>query len=106
MHDNAHICKDKNWRKHQLFGYLDNGTLYSTYGTFHKKGLKKWGKEGDICGVTLDRSVNPMKATFYVGREEQCTVELPEDVDGTKIVLSVRVHPDGAVESIPPLVSC
>ena len=96
-----HICSDKNWRKYQLFGYLDNGKLYSSYCKLHTKGLKKWNIINSIVGLILDKNTNPIIATFYVNNQEQIKVELPKDIDPNKIVLAVRVHPDGAIQSVP-----
>ena len=96
-----HICSDKNWRKYQLFGFLDNGKLYSTYCKLYQKGLAKWNTVNSIVGVILDRKAKPITAKFYVNNQEQCKVELPNNTDPNKVVLSVRVHTNGSIESVP-----
>ena len=99
-----HVCSDKNWRQFQLFGFLDNGTFYRKYGEPYALNdkIEKWNYQNATVGVILQKNKKPIIAIFYVNGKQQMSVDLPENIDTSKIVLSARVHPGGAMQIIAP----
>mmetsp|Transcript_32339 Transcript_32339/g.44424 ORF Transcript_32339/g.44424 Transcript_32339/m.44424 type:complete len:169 (+) Transcript_32339:49-555(+) len=99
-----HVCYEhENWRKHQLCGFLDNGTLYSSYGSFVQGDLSRWKEKGDVCGVVITKNhqLSLLIAKFYVNGVEQCQFLFPKNkTQKKKIILSTRVHPNGKLISV------
>lgn len=95
-----HISQGFNWRKDQVFGYLDDGKLYSKYGTLYKDNLSKWNNKGDTCGVILHN--NNSKISFYVNDKCQISIDLGNltKQQRDKLILTARVHPYGHLKSI------
>jgi hypothetical protein len=90
------VTAQEDWRKHQIAGYIYNGTVYSSYGKYEGTSTT-WNKPGDLCGVVVDYA---KKSGMFNCGGSYVHFSLPNDVKQGELLLGVRVHQYGAVEIV------
>lgn len=101
-----HVLWPGNWRQTQVAAYLDDGTVYSSYGKRVSATQRTWRTPQSIAGVVvvLDEKSNAATINFYHGKEKTLVATLVVKGDSQPVCnlrLEVRAHPNGAVRLLP-----